>query len=840
MRLLRVFGVMYVAAICVAQDPLDVTSMDILPPSGSSNATESIYGELNVTSMFSDIFPTSQPSTESQTIYEPPVPSLHLQSPWFEIFPFEKAEFLCLINDSSDWNVTWYKSGSQVQETDPNLSFSMSQGVVLTIPAALPAHSGLYVCQGHHKVKGNTSYSNSLELKVDANKPKATLTQNPKWEHMYPGESVTFQCTIHKSQGWEYEWFRNDMKIQESNITYRIDSLTLSDTGRYHCKAKRGKSLFFFYTEQSETSILQVYEPPTPTLRLVTSWSDVFENETVELSCNMDSSNWTFIWHKHGMELQRDSVVKLRAGGSRLKITSASRAHQGEYSCKAQLKSRKVTSIFSNTAIVHVYGTPPKPSLSKDPILNSMYVGENTTFTCKVDVATGWVYQWYKDGTTLIGTDETLQITHLGPHDAGTYQCKATRGQRTSTDISDKMTQDVLEIPVPSMVVSTRWADVFPTERVTLSCAIETSSDWTYKWQKDGQVIQSNMSFTLDGTTLSIDSASDFHGGIYSCSGTLNSRPVSSNLSSGVSISVYGKKPKAILVQDPADTLLHTGDSVSYSCHINVSSGWEYRWYKDADPLTVSGNNYTISPLALGNTGSYKCQAMRGRSSAIFETEQSLTLSLQVEERPLANIIVLTGWSEVFSTDSLVLQCEVTGSRDTWNYTWFVKGQQITNSSSEKHTVTPQNDPEQSQYACQGIRIGRPYYSTKSDALTTKNLLLKRRVLLSISGCIFFGIVAVFLGCFVLKVTRKPEDNERRPDEPELFLTMAQLKERVDAPCLLVDYITDAQLNNPAKESEDINCSETTKLPVILQQDQVTTESTDKAAEDGALVSFQH
>ncbi|XP_061759255.1 basement membrane-specific heparan sulfate proteoglycan core protein-like isoform X2 [Nerophis ophidion] len=834
MRLLRVFGFMYVAAICVAQDPLDVTSMDILPTSGSSNATESVY----VTSVFSNIFPTSQPSTESQTIYEPPVPSLHLQSPWAEIFPFEKAEFLCLINDSSDWNVTWYKSGSEVQETDPNLSFSMSQGVVLTITAASPAHSGLYVCQGHHTVKGSTTYSNRLELKVDANKPKATLKQNPKWEHMYPGESVTFQCMIDKSQGWEYEWFRNDTKIQESNITYRIDSLTLSDTGRYHCKAKRGKS--HFYTEQSETATLQVYEPPTPSLRLLTSWSDVFVNEKVALSCNMDSSNWTFIWHKHGMELQGDSVLKLSAGGSHLKITSASLAHQGEYSCQAQMKSRKVTSVFSNTAIIHVHGTLPKPSLSKDPIVNSMYVGENTTFTCLVDVATDWVYQWYKDGTTLFATDETLQIPHLGPHDAGTYQCKATRGLRTFTFISDKMTQDVLEIPVPSMVVSTQWADVFPTERVTLSCAIETSSDWTYKWQKDGQVIQSNMSFTLDGTTLSIDSASDFHGGTYSCSATLNSRPVSSNISSGVPIIVYGKKPKAILVQDPADTLLHTGDSVSYSCHINVSSGWEYRWYKDAAPLTVPGNNYTIHTLALRNTGSYKCQAIRGQSTAIFETEQSLTLSLQVEERPLANIIVLTGWSEVFSTDSLVLQCEVTGSRDTWNYTWFVKGQQITNSSSEKHTVTPQNDPEQSQYACQGIRTRRPYHSTKSDALATKNLLLKRRVLLSISGCIFFGIVAVFLGCFVLKVTRKPEDKEGRPEEPELFLTMAQLKDRVDAPCLLVDYITDAQLNNPAIESEDVICSETTQLSVISQQDPVTTESTDKTAEGSALVSFQH
>lgn len=105
---------------------------------------------------------------------------------------------------------------------------------------------------------------------------------------------------------------------------------------------------------------------------------------------------------------------------------------------------------------------------------------------------------------------------------------------------------------------------------------------------------------------------------------------------------------------------------------------------------------------------------------------------------------------------------------------------------SEKLAVTPQDDPDQSLYICQGIRTERPSYSFTSDSLKTKNLresnrslkvmffslqisslifmvcfhsefvVLKRRVLLSISGFIFFGIIAVFLGCIVLRVMRKP------------------------------------------------------------------------------------
>lgn len=52
----------------------------------------------------------------------------------------------------------------------------------------------------------------------------------------------------------------------------------------------------------------------------------------------------------------------------------------------------------------------------------------------------------------------------------------------------------------------------------------------------------------------------------------------------------------------------------------------------------------------------------------------------------------------------------------------FKKGNPIDLPPSEKYTVTPQDDPEQSSYTCQGFRKGRPSYSKKSEELKTKNL----------------------------------------------------------------------------------------------------------------------
>ncbi|XP_031700313.1 titin [Anarrhichthys ocellatus] len=774
---------------------------------------------------------------------EPPVPSLQLQSEWSDVFPSEKVELSCSVTGSSDWTFTWYRNTQQLQEPDPNVSLS-PEGSKLTITAATQTHSGSYSCEAHHKTKSvTTKSSNSVKLTVYANKPKPTLTRSSNFDKMFPGEPVTFTCKVDVASGWVYLWYHKgtDEIPAHNNNTYTIASIDHPNSGQYHCKAKRGKDPF--YTEESDTTVLQVSDPPKPSLELLSSWPDVFENETVEFRCEVHSTDWTFTWYRNQKELKEELMedMYLEEDDSLLNVTVVTQAYEGGYACKAHLKSRGVSSGFSNTVNVILYENVPKPTMNKVPGFNPMYVGETVNLNCNVDVSSGWKYQWYKDGIELRPINETNSI-HLALSDQGRYWCKATRGEIISTDFSEEIQQDVLEIPIPSLNLITSWFHVFPTESVKLSCGMDGSLNWIYTWYKHRQVVQADnvVSFDSNGATLSIRSASAKHVGQYNCKGHLNDRSVGSNFSSGLTLNVYGEKPRVTLMQDPTHNVMHTEDSVSFSCHVNVSSGWEYLWLKDGSLLTETGNNHTIKSVARTNTGSYQCKAKRGRDT-VFSSDQSQAVRLDVEERPQANIILLTGWSEVFSTDSLVLRCGVHESQNMWNYTWFKDGQPIDLQPSEKHAVTPQNDPEQSLYTCKGIRTGRPSYSRSSDSLKTKNLLLKRRVLLSISGCIFFGIIAVFLGCIILRVIRKPADGEEKPEEAELFLTMAQLKGRDDAPCPLVEYITDAELNASSKEADDNGtiCSET-PLPITSQEDQVvTSENQDGTEKNGGLISFK-
>lgn len=82
------------------------------------------------------------------------------------MFPFEKADFGCSVNDGSDWSFTWYRNEQRLHAVDQNVSSNLSNQAALTITAKSQAESGMYSCKAHHEVKGESIHSNLIELKV--------------------------------------------------------------------------------------------------------------------------------------------------------------------------------------------------------------------------------------------------------------------------------------------------------------------------------------------------------------------------------------------------------------------------------------------------------------------------------------------------------------------------------------------------------------------------------------------------------------------------------------------------------------------------------------------------
>lgn len=94
-----------------------------------------------------------------------------------------------------------------------------------------------------------------------------------------------------------------------------------------------------------------------------------------------------------------------------------------------------------------------------------------------------------------------------------------------------------------------------------------------------------------------------------------------------------------------------------------------------------------------------------------------------VAARPRAVVTLETEWSEIFTTDHLTLRCEVEGISAEWNYTWYQDKEQTPLDHTEnRHTVGFWIGSYQKEYACEGNRTDKPFYSLISEAFTTTKI----------------------------------------------------------------------------------------------------------------------
>ena len=82
------------------------------------------------------------------------------------------------------------------------------------------------------------------------------------------------------------------------------------------------------------------------------------------------------------------------------------------------------------------------------------------------------------------------------------------------------------------------------------------------------------------------------------------------------------------MTQDPSVEKMYIREPVSFGCKVDISTGWEYLWYKDGTPLSNSGSSYNISSATSSDSGTYKCMAKRGTTA--FNTDYSEVHSLQI------------------------------------------------------------------------------------------------------------------------------------------------------------------------------------------------------------------
>ncbi|XP_036066921.1 uncharacterized protein LOC112139251 [Oryzias melastigma] len=303
-------------------------------------------------------------------------------------------------------------------------------------------------------------------------KPRSRLTAGTTTVSV--GDRVTLSCSVEKSAGWKYEWFRRTSHTSE----YRINdgengNIRVSQGGIYRCRGFRGEPAV--YSDKSDEVIISITFSNKVSVTQKPSWSQMFRGEKITLTCEVQGGEgvqWEYEW-------RTPQSQTFRTNRKDWTFTASISGDYSSYKPKAELK------ITESPAEGRVnLNCSVKPSSS------------------------GWSFFWFRGeklSKPLTAQDAVfLSNGQISVSQGGVYRCRGGRGEPVyHTEFSDPVSVDESKVSHKSWLkdttklfinknlspteavlrVSPLWLS--PGSSVTLSCEVEhVSAGWSFYWYK--------------------------------------------------------------------------------------------------------------------------------------------------------------------------------------------------------------------------------------------------------------------------------------------------------------------------------------------------------------------
>ncbi|KAM9501793.1 Fc receptor-like protein 5 isoform 2-T2 [Clarias gariepinus] len=422
----------------------------------------------------------------------------------------DSVTLYCRLKPQSDgWTFNWLKQTKKSEKEADYRSFTTKHDHSYTIRSVSVSDGGQYRCRAERRNPVHyTHYSDALWVNVTES-PKPMVIINPD-TRVFRGESVTFRCNMQTGGDteWTYSWYKNNTQLQNTAQEFTD---TIDFSGKYTCKGRRGDSKS---SQMSDPVMLFVSEKPKPTVR-VNPQSSIYTGDRVTLSCDLQSTGWTFLWYDHQ---QSRHLTSVDTHSNTLSVTISNEG-QTTYYCKAH--KGNYMSEFSDPATITVRARP-QPVVKVQPA-ESVFIGERVTLTCKIQTGGSWQYNWYRDNKELSDAagDKTYTITDVKESNKGDYTCKGTKSSDPKyTETSAAVTLTVSENK-PELTSNLKGA-ALTGDSVTLYCRLKPQSDgWTFNWLKQTKKSEKEADYrsftTKHDHSYTIRSVRVSDGGQYRC-----------------------------------------------------------------------------------------------------------------------------------------------------------------------------------------------------------------------------------------------------------------------------------------------------------------------------------
>lgn len=272
-----------------------------------------------------------------------------------------------------------------------------------------------------------------MMLLCDADSPCPTelnpLTLDPPVVIGEQGESVEVNCSSTLEDHYGIYWrVGNADSDVEDNKSFFPELLTLLDWNtKAECRIKLNES----FECSAEVEII-MYKTPTVTMFPTSYFPELVEGTTYELQCDIEVApiqNLTVKWYKDKEIMRVDSFTNTTKTpvheSSSLKVNLSREDNGAQFRCEAQLDfgphgvKPPVISEMPRVSVVYA----PKFNATTPGDYYFLKEGVNTTLNCEAEGNPPPVFNWTRDGVSLLEKTNHLKITRVD--NSAIYNCTA-------------------------------------------------------------------------------------------------------------------------------------------------------------------------------------------------------------------------------------------------------------------------------------------------------------------------------------------------------------------------------------------------------------------------------
>lgn len=468
-----------------------------------------------------------------------------------------------------------------------------------------------------------------------------TITTQPKSVATNVGATVSFSVVASGTAPLNYQWYDNGTNISGATLNaYTISGVFTSDSGIYTVRVSNGAG-----ATTSSNAVLAIGNSPVLTLQ--PSSLVVTQGQTASFSASVSGDQpMYYFWRKNGINIAGET-------NSSFAIASTVPTNAATYTFVA---SNSIGTATSTGAVLTVYYPP---TITVQPVSQSVGVGSNFTVSVTATGNPALAYQWRTNGTAIPGaTSSSYTVTGAQPSNSGIYDVIVSNLVNSLT--SSGALVSVIYYP-PTITAQPVGGNILAGNSYSLNASAVGTAPLSWQWRKNGTPIPGANSNSYIFNPTQLTDAGFYDAVVTNVVGTVTS---------SVATIYAGYAP--VITQQPVSMTNAFGSTVVFSCNATGPLPMNYQWFQNSTNLLGQTNaTLTLTNLQLQNVGNFLV-VVGDAFGSITSSVAVLHISPGMLLQP-TNQIVMPGSQSSFSA--------LANGEPTLTYQWQLNGTNLTDNS---------------------------------------------------------------------------------------------------------------------------------------------------------------